>query len=225
VRLSASRRRARPVNRRPRLSLAWDLLNEQHISTQGFLPMQTVKKLMVGAILSIAAASSMATTIYSQDFSKGLQANETLTGKWSISNGKLTRGPYDAFEHDTFIVSLDLSGYTDIHLSYDFWIDSERNWDALELYTRDSLNRTDRIHYATGASYTGVLKATLPDNIKFLEFSFNSDRSIQGQGVYVDNILITGTSLKPTPAPVPEPGPVALMGIGLAALLWRRRLG
>jgi hypothetical protein len=223
VRVSGSRRRARPVNRRPRLSLAWDLLNEQHISTQGFLPMQTVKKLLVGAMLSIAAASSMATTIYSQDFSKGLQANETLTGKWSISNGKLTRGPYDAFEHDTFIVSLDLSGYTDIHLSYDFWIDSERNWDALELYTRDSQNKTNRTHYASGASYSSVFKASLTDNIKFLEFSFNSDRSIQGQGVTVDNILITGTSLKPTPAPVPEPGPVALMGIGLAALVWRRR--
>jgi hypothetical protein len=187
--------------------------------------MNTIKKLLVGALFSVAAASSMATTIYSQDFSKGLQVNETLTGKWSISNGKLSRGPYDPNEVDTFIVSVDLSGYTDIHLSYDYWIDSERNWDALELYTRDSLNRTNRVHYATGASYTGVLNATLPDNIKFLEFSFKSDRSIQGQGVFVDNILITGTSLKPAPAPVPEPGPVALMGIGLAALLWRRRLG
>jgi hypothetical protein len=35
-----------------------------------------------------AAASSMAAVIYSQDFSKGLQANETLGGLWSISNGK-----------------------------------------------------------------------------------------------------------------------------------------
>jgi hypothetical protein len=186
--------------------------------------MKTIKKLVVGALFSVAAASSMATTIYSQDFSKGLQANETLAGKWSVSDGKLYRGRYDNNEVDTFIVSLDLSGYTDIHLSYDFWTDSERNWDALQLYTRDSLNKTSRIHYATGPSYSGVFNGTLADNIKYLEFSFTSDWSNVGLGVSVDNILITGTSLKPVPAPLPEPGPVALMGIGLAALLWRRRM-
>jgi hypothetical protein len=187
--------------------------------------MNKIKKLLVGALLSAAAASSMATTIYSQDFSKGLQANETLTGKWSISDGKLYRGAYDPNEVDTFIVSLDLSGYADIHLSYDFWIDSERNWDALQVTTRDTLNWSNRIHFATGASYAGVFNATLSDNIKFLDFRFTSDYSIQGRGVSIDNILITGTSLKPAPAPVPEPGPVALMGIGLAALVWRRRMG
>jgi hypothetical protein len=187
--------------------------------------MQIFKHMLLGALLSAAAASSMATTIYSQDFSKGLHANETLTGKWAIADGKLSRGIYDPNEKDFFFVGLDLSGYTDIHLSYDFWIDSESGWDALQLYTRDSLNNHPRLHYASGRSYGGTLNTTLSDKVNLLEFSFTSDWSNQGLGVTIDNILITGTSIlpEPTPEPVPEPGALALMGIGAAGLLLRRR--
>jgi hypothetical protein len=185
--------------------------------------MKRIKQLLAGAVLSAAAASSMATVIYTQDFSKGLQAKETLTGPWSISNGKLVRGPYGPNEINKFIVGLDLSGYTDIHLSYDFWIDSESNWDALQVYAFEGPTKNTRIHYASGRSYGGAFNATLADSIKSLEFSFTSDWSNQYQGVWIDNIRITGTSTRPLPAPVPEPGPVALLGIGLAALVLRRR--
>lgn len=186
--------------------------------------MQIFKHMLLGALLSAAAASSMATTIYSQDFSNGLKTNETLTGKWAIADGKLSRGAYDPNEKDFFLVSLDLSGYTDIHLSYDFWIDSESGWDALQLYTRDGQNNHPRLHYASGRSYGGTLNTTLSDKVNLLEFSFTSDWSNQGLGVTIDNILITGTSIlpEPMPEPVPEPGAPALMGIGAAGLLLRR---
>jgi hypothetical protein len=184
--------------------------------------MKIIQKLLVGALLSAAAASSMATTIYSQDFSKGLQANETLTGFWSITDGKLYRGPYQNNEKNLFTVSLDLSSYTDIHISYDFWTDTERFWDALQVYTVNNLNQKTRIHYADGF-YTGKFKETLNKSVTKLEFSFTSDGSSTFKGVSIDNILITGTSTLPAPAPVPEPGPIALLGIGLAALALRRR--
>lgn len=187
--------------------------------------MQIFKHMLLGLLLSAAAASSMATTIYSRDFSKGLKTNETLSGKWAIADGKLSRGPYDPNEKDFFIVSLDLSGYTDIHLSYDFWIDSESGWDALQLYAKDGRNMNDRLHYASGRSYASTLDTKLGSAVTTLEFSFSSDWSNQGLGVTIDNILITGTRIQPapTPEPVPEPGALALMGIGAAGLLLRRR--
>jgi hypothetical protein len=184
--------------------------------------MKFIRQVLAGALLSAAAASSMAAVIYSQDFSKGLQSNETISGPWSITDGKLYRGVYQNNEKNFFTVKLDLGGFKDIHLSYDYWTDSERNWDSLQLYTVDSLNRRNRIHYATG-TFAGKFSGTLNDSIRLLEFSFTSDASNTGKGASVDNILITGTSIAPPPKPVPEPGPVALMGIGLAALVLRRR--
>jgi hypothetical protein len=184
--------------------------------------MKLIKQALVGAVLSAAAASSMASVIYSQDFSKGLQANETISGLWSITDGKLYRGPYGNNEKNYFYVSLDLSAYKDIRLSYDFWVDSERNWDALQLYTVDNHNQKTRIHYADGF-FSGKFDGKLSDSITKLEFSFTSDASTTYKGASIDNILITGTSTRPVPAPVPEPGPVALLGIGLAALVLRRR--
>ena len=207
-------------------------------------------KLVLPALIcaAMAATPASAAVIFKQTFDGGLGANESVSGNFSVANGKVGHAThYDNNEYSYYQLALDLTGAANAMLTFDYSIDSEWLFDGFNV-----LGSTDTIFTAatelltpledgiygkmnggfvrlgdTGVSGKKAGTATI-DLSQFagqtvnLRFQFQADRFAFKPGVVFDNITVA----TPTSA-VPEPATWAMMitGFGLAggAIRARRR--
>ncbi|MGH6998613.1 MAG: PEPxxWA-CTERM sorting domain-containing protein [Phenylobacterium sp.] len=208
------------------------------------------KNVLLAALAASAlmAGSAEAATIFSQNFNGGLGANESVGGNFAVGSGNVGhQGHYYANDEYSFYqLRLDLTKATDAMLTFDFDINSEAGYDALNLAasTNGVFGRSNMITPTSGALYSTLSgrAATLMGGkgisgvragqasfdltpligqVVDIRFQFASDYAAFGQGVGIDNLLVTGT----LPSAVPEPATWAMMitGFGLAGASIRKR--
>jgi hypothetical protein len=202
----------------------------------------------LAAALTLAAAPAQAGILFTQDFSGGLSANESLGGGFAVGGGKMghVNGAYANNERSFYELTIDLSDVIDAMFSFDWTLSSERGWDGWNLLAAEDgqaynpsqpLIATPSVYYyhvgalgALGATGNGSGRAVF-DLTSFagktvnLRLQFASDHGLVGAGAKFDNLVVSGT-----PAPVsaaPEPSAWALMILGFmgaGAALRRRAL-
>ena len=211
----------------------------------------SVKKLLVAAALAVCvAAPAQAATIYAQDFSGGLKANESVGGTFGVYDGAVGHnGGYGNYDYSYYDLALDLRSVTDAVLAFDYSISLESYHDRFNVLASTAgftppdglLTPASGMAYRTDSAtaYMGLLGQTaVMDNAAGravfdlasfagqqvnLRFQFASDYSIVSSGVKLDNLLVTGERLT---SPVPEPATWAMMIVGFfgaGSMLRRRR--
>jgi hypothetical protein len=212
------------------------------------------KRMLLAALAASAlmAGGAEAATIFSQNFNGGLGGNESVGGNFAVGDGNVGHQTtyYSNDEYSYYQVRLDLTQALDALLVFDFDILSEHTWDGFNLaystdgtFSRDNLlmpmtaglydrfqGRANTLLGAQGISGQAKGRGMFDLNafagqVVDIRFQFASDRGVIGQGVAIDNLVVTGT----VPSAVPEPATWALMiaGFGMAggAIRARRRVG
>lgn len=208
------------------------------------------KTLALGALAAVAlsaAPAQAAVTLFQQDFSAGLGADEHLFGNFAVGGGRMghVNGYYGNNEYSYYDLKLDLTGVTDALLSFDFVTDTELGWDGWNLLgaregelfnATNPLVATPDVHNRfveglLGRGVTGINsgRATydltaFAGQVVNLRLRFASDLSITRPGVTFDNILATGTARTVSAAPEPSTWAITIVGfLGAGAMLRRRQ--
>ena len=212
--------------------------------------MKKLVLLAAAAACMFGVGAAQAATIYTQDFSGGLRANESVGGKFSVAGGTVGHqaGNYVNNDYSYYQVRLDLTKATSALLSFDYDLHSEYSWDGFNLAyavggvfspahlldpTTPGLFRSlggcaGELLGPKGLSGLEVGRASfdlapLLGQVVDIRFQFASDHSLVGRGLKIDNLTVTGG----LPSAVPEPATWAMMivGFGLAggAVRARRR--
>jgi len=211
-----------------------------------------IRKTLLAAVAAGAmmAGSAHAATIFSQNYSGGLGANETVHGAFGVKDGKVghTSFYYPNADYSYYQVRLDLTQAISALLMFDFDIHSESTWDGMNLVygvggapvTNANLltpmsagqygNLQGRAKTLLGAhGMSGVAQGRamfdlnhLVGQVVDIRFQFASDNGVYGEGVHVDNVKVTGDLI---PSAVPEPATWAMMigGFGMAGAAIRSR--
>lgn len=192
---------------------------------------------------------AQAGVVFSQDFSRGLGANERVAGAFSVAGGTVGHQlGYRNNDSSYYQLRLDLTKVTNATLAFDFDVATRGRWDGFnvayatggEFPLRNLLvpetpgvyqSLWGRASQQIGADgISGVSKGRIvfdlgafEGGIVDLRFQFASDLTGGGAGVKLDNILVGGDM----PSAVPEPASWAMMiaGFGLTggAIRSRRR--
>lgn len=191
---------------------------------------------LAGAALMSTAAQ--AATIFSQNFSTGLGANESMGGVFAVKNGQggNVNGSKN-YDYSWYQLSLDLTNYTDAAMTFDYDIASEWRFDGFNVVAStgaiDPPNGlltpvTEGFYMEMGTALSKIGKTALYgerqgsvlfDLTQFagqtvnLRFQYQSDWFASNRGVLLDNILVTGTAV-PGAGAVPEPATWAMLIFG-----------
>lgn len=204
---------------------------------------------VAAAATTISTAAQAAANLYYQSFTDGLNANESVGGRFSVVNGQVGHASgYQKFDYSFYQLSLDLTDVLSAELLFDYDIASELNYDGFNvlasttgefappagLLTPISSGFYGRIYTPLsklgGTGLSGTKKGTVVfDLTQFagqvvdLRFQFQADYFADGRGVLLDNVIVNGE--RAPVAAVPEPAAWALMilGFGAAGSALRRR--
>ncbi|HJP82677.1 MAG TPA: PEP-CTERM sorting domain-containing protein [Fimbriimonadaceae bacterium] len=214
------------------------------------------KSLFLATFVTVSVAAQA--QVFSQDFESGLGANESVSGNFGINNsnalnnGTLMMGHgqsgYVDDEYSFYEVTLDLSGWSGVSMSFDYLGEFETHFDRFNVLAN------------TGAISppNDLLMPTLTSNMQFIDlvhdhhpnlgqFAYDSSpdsggnsgialfdlSAFDGQmvtlrfqfgsdGSFTDNGFEMD-NLVVTAAPVPEPASIAALGLGAVALIRKRR--
>ena len=211
-------------------------------------------RLMLAATASAAlmsASAHAATNIYYQSFTGGLNANESVSGTFGVTNGQVGHvGGYRKYDYSFYELSLDLTDVLSAELLFDYDIQSEARYDGFNVVasTNGEFDGPTGLLTPISLGFYSPLSTPLPklgnvaasgekkgtavfDLSQFagktvdLRFQFQADYFADGRGVLLDNVIVNG-ELAPGAA-VPEPDAWALMilGFGAAGSILRRRRG
>lgn len=200
-----------------------------------------MNKFLYGAafIASAAAVSPAAATVivFSQNFSGTLSANEQVVGNFSVNNGTVGHaGSYADDEYSYYQLALDLTGYTNAVMSFDYSFLAEQHFDRFNVlastgafvppaglltatsgltYTDEGdLHRVElgQVALAQNAAGNAVFDlSSFSGQLVNLRFQFGSDFSVTSGGLNIDNVLVNGDA---NVSAVPEPATWAMMLIG-----------
>lgn len=220
-------------------------------------------KLAMLCVVALAAETAQADIIFSQNFESGLGPGESTGGAFTINstghnnNGTMMMGhaaPYSNKEYSYYEISgLDLSGYTDILLCFDYEICVEQYYDRFNVQVStspidppgDLLNPTadSDMQYITGnfkephlgnVFFDGSSLAGPGSGLAIFDLSAFADQVVNLRFQFGSDKTITNPGvnldnlfIKGTPTmPIPEPASLALWGVGaaiMAAGVARRR--
>jgi hypothetical protein len=161
--------------------------------------------LLVAAVIILAGLASAQTTIFSDNMTSltGWTLSPT-TGGWTTTTTKYYSSSYSARcddvspyannQNNYMTKTVSLSGYTGVTLKFYIWQYSESGYDYL------------RVQYLVGSTWTtawqraGSYQAwaqqsvSIPSTATQIRFYFNSDASVTNTGVYIDDVVLTGTA-------------------------------
>lgn len=199
-----------------------------------------MKRLLVAAAVAACAISTaaQASTIYAQDFSGGLNANESVGGEFGVHNGTVgNAGWYSNYAYSYYDLSLDLTAVEDAFLAIDYDIELESFHDRFNVLASTgafappaglltpisgmTYTTVDATSYTWNLGQTGISEdasgravfdlASFAGQTVNLRFQFQTDYSVTGRGVNLDNVLVTGERIT---SAVPEPATWAMMIVG-----------
>lgn len=209
------------------------------------------KNLVLGAatalVLSMASATAQADILFSQDFSGGLSAGESVSGNFVVHDGVVGhQSTYSDNEYSYYQLSVDLTGATSAFLTFDYEASMESHFDRFNVlastgafappaglitpisgltYTDEGdLHAPELGQVALAASASGFatfdLASFLGGTVN-IRMQFGSDGSLTSSGVNLDNVVVRGET---TTGAIPEPATWALMilGFGSAGAMLRR---
>jgi MYXO-CTERM domain-containing protein len=133
------------------------------------------------------------------------------TGLWgTVVNGDYTNAGGSSFLSQTF----DLTGYTDVEMSFANWAEVFYSFDTAELYINGDLVYERDTSDAPTDWEIITIDMSAYDNMAGVEvvFELYASTVVERAGWYIDDVSITG---------VPSPGALALLGLG--GLVARRR--
>ncbi|OGF04866.1 MAG: hypothetical protein A2509_07710 [Candidatus Edwardsbacteria bacterium RIFOXYD12_FULL_50_11] len=162
--------------------------------------------LLVAAVIILAGLASAQTTIFSDNMT-GFPTGWTLsptTGGWTKTSTKYYSSsysamcdnvsPYGANQNNYITKTVSLSGYSNVALKFYIWQYSESGYDYI------------RVQYLVGSTWTTAWQragsyqswaqqsVSIPNTATQVRFYFNSDGSVQNTGVYIDDVVLTGTA-------------------------------
>lgn len=212
-----------------------------------------MRNLIVGAAatlaLSMGAAVAHADVLFSQDFSGGLGAGESVAGNFVVAGGDVGHsGSYGNNEYSYYQFNVDLTGATNATLTFDYNIVLESHFDRFNVlastgafappsglitpisgmtYTDEAdIHRAELGQVALADSASGFatfdLAAFLGGSVN-IRMQFGSDGSVTSSGVNIDNVVVRGDAVS---GAIPEPTTWALMlsgFFGAGAFLRRQK--
>ncbi len=161
--------------------------------------------LLVSALFILTGMASAQTTIFSDNMTSltGWTLSPT-TGGWTTTSTKYYSSSYSARcddvspyannQNNYMTKTVSLSGYTGVTLKFYIWQYSESGYDYL------------RVQYLVGTTWTtawqraGSYQAwaqqsvSIPSTATQVRFYFNSDASVTNTGVYIDDVVLSGTA-------------------------------
>jgi len=183
--------------------------------------------------------------IFAQDFENGLGENETMTGKFSLFenvSGDTVMGhktSYGDVNNDNYSITLDLTGWSNILISYNAGGITESSYDYFKFSVKSQQMGTV-VKYNSSGSIAGTNYSfdlsQFSGQLVTLTWNFTSDYGGYRPGIYVDDVSIVGDGFvenNPNPS-IPGGGdgslavPVTLpllgfMGLGLLGFARRRQ--
>ena len=109
--------------------------------------------------------------------------------------GRIIDNEYEADMNAYLYQSVNLTGYDFVNLTYDYWLDTELNYDGLYVcyYETGSWYFTDEHNGSSTGWETSF--ALIPTDATYVGIYFYSDSSISNyEGAYIDNLRLTGYS-------------------------------
>jgi len=198
-------------------------------------------------LLTAGAAQAATVTVFSQDFSGALGADETVSGQFQTANGYLGHNPAQGYapnERSYYEVTLDLTELETVFMSFDWNAVTEKGFDGWNVMATTTvftpfqrpLDATTPIYngdYGFGRGFTGsgsgssvIDLSAFAGQVATVRFNFFADYAAQFAGVQFDNIRVYGDEVDG--AAVPEPATWAMMILGFAgvgaSLRSRRRI-
>lgn len=201
----------------------------------------------VSAAVVALPAQAATVTVFSQDFSGGLSAQESISGGFAVGGGAMghVNGDYAANERSIYEVSLDLTNLTTAFMSFDWLMNTEKDFDGWNLRAttgefipflpaRDAVTPIYTHNHGWGRGVSGLHEgpstfdlSDFAGQVVKVQLAFYADYLAQGPGVQFDNISVYGDASGGGGA-VPEPATWAMMTLGFlgagATLRRRRRL-
>lgn len=202
------------------------------------------------AFASLAASGAQAAVFFSQDFSSGLGAGESVAGRFIVHNGVVGhQATYFNNEYSYYQFTVDLTDATSALLSFDYSMVLEHGYDRFNVVASTGAisppsglliplsGMTYSVSNITYAPQLGVvaLADTASGTAVFdlgafvggavnLRLQFGSDSSGTRQGVTIDNVEVAGDAVVTTSsAPEPQVWALMLAGFFAAGAALRRR--
>ncbi len=180
------------------------------------------------------AKSAFASTHFSQDFQGPLSSTESISGDFHVDRGVLvTSNPYSNGDTATYQAQVDLSAASSAYLSFGLNYFTEGCCDPLIIRVSGPTGLNAEVASFRGiGSETPIIDLTpFTGAVVNLIFDFTSDSSVTGNGLELDNLLVSSArtqaalpSFDPLSA-APEPGAWVLLlsGVGGIGFVLRRR--
>jgi hypothetical protein len=173
------------------------------------------------AAATLAASGAQASTVFSNDFSKGLSSAEQVTGNFTVGDGYVGHhaGAYPNFDYSTYQLDLDLTGVTDAFLDFDYDVSSEAGYDLLDV-TVNGLNLASYSGAEAGHAHFALGDLS---GLATILFAFHSDYLVNRRGVELDNVSVTGSLARSAAVPETTTWLTMALGFGLLGGVMRRR--
>jgi len=172
-----------------------------------------------GSVWSATDANSLSGLDYWGDQSSGARVHGGSWSAYCADNSNVSGQRYDNNMNSdmTLINAIDLTGYTNVQLSFWTWITTHNSSDYLSFQSWNGSSWSEVQRWSGSSGWTNRVYTVSGTSLRF-RFVFYSNGSTTREGAYLDDITVVGT---PSGLAQPGSGPVRLVPVdtGLAATL------